>query len=135
MQGHTRSEIKASLALKKKKITSQRRSQDSCHSLCEAKSSVPEAGVCVQCAIWTTPLPSLSNLSQPHPICFVSKLIKYSCVYYTGQAHNCNAGLVRANCLSVGGYYIYIGLNCFHCQSIMLEFPLAEGSCVILFFD
>lgn len=33
---------------------------------------------------------------------------------------------------SVGGYYIYIGLNCFHCQSIMLNSPLLRAA--VLFF-
>lgn len=60
--------------------------------------------------------------------------LKYFWVDYSGPMPH-QQPLVCVNRLSVGGYYIYIDLNCFYCQSIMLKFPLAEGSCVILYFD
>lgn len=75
---------------------------------------------------WTGLLPFLS-------FSWHSSLIKYSWVDYSGQTIHYETGLAHVNSLSVGVFYIYIGLTCFHCQSIMLEFPLAEGSCVILF--
>ena len=79
--------------------------------------------------------PTLHSLPIHFPSISLHKILLGGLCSPAGQAHHCKVGLVCVNCLSVGGYYIYIGLNCFHCQSIMLEFPLAEGSCVILFFD
>lgn len=64
---------------------------------------------------------------------FKSCLIKYVGWIIVAHASPAASGVCKP---PLCGWLLYLyWFKLFHCQSIMLKFPLAEGSCVILFFD